>query len=90
MPQPTPMKDMEACVFDAYGTLFDVTAAAARCRDDLGGKADQVAQIWRTKQLEYTWLRTLMGAHADFWQVTGDARIANASLLIIYPQKRCG
>ncbi len=72
MPQPTPMQDMEACVFDAYGTLFDVTAAAARCRDDLGGKADQVAQIWRTKQLEYTWLRSLMGRYVDFWQLTGD------------------
>ncbi|MEQ8711166.1 MAG: haloacid dehalogenase type II [Rhodospirillales bacterium] len=72
MPQPTLMQDMEACVFDAYGTLFDVTAAARRCRDDLGGKADLVAQVWRTKQLEYTWLRSLMGRYADFWQVTGD------------------
>ncbi|MEQ9200069.1 MAG: haloacid dehalogenase type II, partial [Rhodospirillales bacterium] len=51
---------------------FDVTAAARRCRDDLGGKADLVAQVWRTKQLEYTWLRSLMGRYADFWQVTGD------------------
>lgn len=65
--------DIGACVFDAYGTLFDVHSAAARCRSDLGGKADTVSQTWRTKQLEYTWLRSLMGHHVDFWQVTGDA-----------------
>ena len=64
---------IDACVFDAYGTLFDVHAAAARCRDDLGDKAAAVSQTWRTKQLEYTWLRSLMGRHVDFWQVTGDA-----------------
>ncbi len=65
--------DIGACVFDAYGTLFDVHSAAARCRGDLGAKADAVSQTWRTKQLEYTWLRSLMGRHVDFWQVTGDA-----------------
>ncbi len=64
---------IRACVFDAYGTLFDVHSAAARCRDDLGGKADALSDIWRQKQLQYTWLRSLMGTHADFWQVTGDA-----------------
>lgn len=63
----------EACIFDAYGTLFDVTSAAQRCRDALGAKADALAALWRTKQLEYTWLRSLMGQHADFWHVTGDA-----------------
>jgi 2-haloacid dehalogenase len=63
----------EACVFDAYGTLFDVTAAARRCSDALGPKADALAALWRTRQLEYTWLRSLMGRHVDFWQVTGDA-----------------
>jgi len=62
-----------ACVFDAYGTLFDVHSAAAHCRDDLGDKADALSGLWRQKQLEYTWLRSLMGAHVDFWQVTGDA-----------------
>jgi len=67
------MKDIDACVFDAYGTLFDVASAAVKCRDDLGGKADQLAALWRTKQLEYTWLRSLMGDYQDFWQVTGDA-----------------
>ena len=62
-----------ACVFDAYGTLFDVHSAAARCRTDLGPKADAVSETWRTKQLQYTWLRSLMGRHVDFWRVTGDA-----------------
>lgn len=63
----------QACVFDAYGTLFDVTSAAKRCREALGGNADALAATWRGKQLEYSWLRSLMGRHADFWQVTGDA-----------------
>ena len=62
-----------ACVFDAYGTLFDVAAAAERCRTALGEKADALAALWREKQLQYTWLRGLMGEHAEFWQVTGDA-----------------
>lgn len=62
-----------ACVFDAYGTLFDVASASRRCRDALGGKADALSALWRTKQLEYSWLRSLMGRHADFWQVTGEA-----------------
>ncbi len=66
------LDDIGACVFDAYGTLFDVAAAAARCRDDLGDKADPLAALWRTKQLEYTWLRSLMDEYVDFWQVTGD------------------
>ncbi len=64
---------IDACVFDAYGTLFDVAAAAARCRDDLHGKADQLADVWRLKQLQYTWLRSLMRRYVDFTQVTGDA-----------------
>jgi 2-haloacid dehalogenase len=62
-----------ACVFDAYGTIFDVAAAARRCRTTLGEKADPLAALWRSKQLEYSWLRSLMGRHADFWQVTGEA-----------------
>ena len=66
------LDDIGACVFDAYGTLFDVAAAAARCRDDLGDKAGPLAVLWRTKQLEYTWLRSLMDEYVDFWQVTGD------------------
>ena len=64
---------IKACVFDAYGTLFDVHSAVGKYRQDLGDHADQVSLVWRTKQLEYTWLRSLMGHHADFWQVTRDA-----------------
>ncbi len=65
--------DIGACVFDAYGTLFDVHSAVGRHRPRLGEKADAVSALWRAKQLEYTWLRSLMHTHADFWQVTGDA-----------------
>jgi 2-haloacid dehalogenase len=64
---------IRACVFDAYGTLFDYASAAARCRDVLGDKLDRLTALWREKQLQYTWLRALEGAHVDFWQVTGDA-----------------
>lgn len=64
---------VKACVFDAYGTLFDFNSAVGKHRERLGGAADQVSALWRTKQLEYTWLRSLMGRHADFWQVTQDA-----------------
>jgi 2-haloacid dehalogenase len=67
------MAGIEACVFDAYGTLFDVHSAVARLRAGVGARADELSQLWRTKQLEYTWLRALMGRHADFWRVTGDA-----------------
>ena len=73
MNEPTEFDDIGACVFDAYGTLFDFAAAAQRCRDDLGDNADRLSEIWRTKQLQYTWLRSLMQRHTDFWQVTGDA-----------------
>lgn len=62
-----------ACVFDAYGTLLDVGAAAAACADALGADAEALSRLWRTKQLEYSWLRSLMGEFADFWQLTGDA-----------------
>src|SRR5512141_960405 len=62
-----------ACVFDAYGTLFDFGSAAAGCRDQLGDKAESLTILWRDKQLQYTWLRAVQGRHADFWQVTGDA-----------------
>lgn len=62
-----------AAVFDAYGTLFDVASAAERARDVLGERWRPLADLWRVKQLQYTWLRALMSRHADFWQVTGDA-----------------
>ncbi|NIW86649.1 MAG: haloacid dehalogenase type II [Gammaproteobacteria bacterium] len=64
--------DIKACVFDAYGTLFDVHSAVAHHRPRLGDAADKVSELWRTKQLQYTWLRSLMGRYVDFWQVTGD------------------
>ncbi len=69
----TPLADVRACVFDAYGTLFDVGSAAAACAPALGGRAAALATLWREKQLQYTWLRGLQGRHADFWQVTGEA-----------------
>lgn len=64
---------VSACVFDAYGTLFDVNAAAERLRHRIGPHADRLADQWRTRQLQYSWLRSLMDSHADFWQLTGDA-----------------
>ena len=67
------IEGIKACVFDAYGTLFDVHSAVGKHRHRLGASADQISILWRTKQLEYTWLRSLMGHHADFWQVTQDA-----------------
>jgi len=68
-----PLQGVKACVFDAYGTLFDFAAAARRCRDVLGDDIDKLTALWRDKQLQYTWLRALQGRHVDFWQVTGDA-----------------
>jgi 2-haloacid dehalogenase len=67
------LEGIRACVFDAYGTLFDVHSPVARLAPEIGPKADELSQLWRRKQLEYTWLRSLTGAHADFWHVTGDA-----------------
>lgn len=69
----TKLEGIRACVFDAYGTLFDVASAAARCGDALGEKLGPLNALWREKQLQYTWLRTLQGRHQDFLQVTGDA-----------------
>jgi 2-haloacid dehalogenase len=68
-----PLTGIEACVFDAYGTLFDYASAAARCRDVLGDKFERLTGLWREKQLQYTWLRAIQNQHVDFWQVTGDA-----------------
>lgn len=64
---------LRACVFDAYGTLFDFASAASGCSDVLGDRTGELTTLWRDKQLQYTWLRTLQGRHVDFWQVTGDA-----------------
>jgi 2-haloacid dehalogenase len=67
------LNGIRACVFDAYGTLFDFASAASACRDVLGDKVAPLNAMWRDKQLQYTWLRTLQHAHADFWMVTRDA-----------------
>lgn len=65
--------DISVCVFDAYGTLFDYNTAAGRHSAVLGEKAAPLADLWRLKQLQYTWLRSLMGRYTGFWQVTGEA-----------------
>ena len=67
------MKNVKAIIFDAYGTLFDVNSAAEKCKDKIGDKWEPFANFWRTTQLEYTWLRSLMGRHKNFWQVTEDS-----------------
>ena len=64
------MKNVKAIIFDAYGTLFDVNSAAEKCKDKIGDKWEGFANYWRTTQLEYTWLRSLMKRHKDFWQIT--------------------
>ena len=63
----------KAIVFDAYGTLFDVNSAAEKCKNKIGSKWEDFSNFWRTTQLEYTWLRSLMKKHKDFWQVTEDS-----------------
>lgn len=88
------MKDIrldgiKACVFDAYGTLFDVSSVARGAEDALGPNWHALSDLWRSKQLQYTWLRGLAGHHADFWQVTADALdFAMATLQIHDPALR--
>ena len=67
------MKNIKAIIFDAYGTLFDVNSAAEKCKDKIGDKWEGFANYWRTTQLEYTWLRSLMRRHKDFWTVTEES-----------------
>ena len=67
------MKNIKAIIFDAYGTLFDVNSAAERCKDKIGDKWEGFANYWRTTQLEYTWLRSLMKKHKNFWEITEDS-----------------
>ncbi len=67
------MKNIKAIIFDAYGTLFDVNSAAEKCKDKIGDKWEGFANYWRTTQLEYTWLRSLMKRHKNFWQITEDS-----------------
>ena len=85
----TRLEGIRACVFDAYGTLFDVNSAARGAKATLGDKWQPLADLWRSKQLQYTWLRGLGGRHADFWQVTGDALdFALSTLQIEDPELR--
>ena len=67
------MKNIKAIIFDAYGTLFDVNSAAEKCKDKIGAKWETFANFWRTTQLEYTWLRSLMKRHKNFWDITVDS-----------------
>ena len=67
------MENIKAIIFDAYGTLFDVNSAAEKCKDKIGDKWEPFANFWRTTQLEYTWLRSLMERHKDYWQITEDS-----------------
>ena len=67
------MKNVKAIIFDAYGTLFDVNSAAEKCKGKIGDKWEDFANYWRTTQLEYTWLRSLMNRHKDFWKITEDS-----------------
>ena len=67
------MKNIKAIIFDAYGTLFDVNSAAEKCKDKIGDKWEAFSNFWRTTQLEYTWLRSLMKRHKDFWKITEDS-----------------
>ena len=67
------MKNIKAIIFDAYGTLFDVNSAAEKCKGKIGDKWENFANYWRTTQLEYTWLRSLMNRHKDFWKITEDS-----------------
>jgi 2-haloacid dehalogenase len=76
------MSDVSVYVFDAYGTLFDVHSAVARHRDEIGPQADRLSELWRSKQLEYTWTRTLMGAYLDFATLT--------EMSLDFAAQRCG
>lgn len=83
------LKGIEVCVFDAYGTLFDVSSVALASQAALGEQWQALSDLWRAKQLQYTWLRGLAGHHADFWKVTGDAlEFALRTLRIQHPGLR--
>ena len=82
------MKNIKAIIFDAYGTLFDVNSAAEKCKDKIGEKWERFANFWRTTQLEYTWLRSLMDRHKDFWQVTEDSLDKSIKVFNIDPSMK--
>ena len=82
------MKNIKAIIFDAYGTLFDVNSAAEKCKDKIGDKWEGFANYWRITQLEYTWLRSLMKRHKDFWKVTEDSLDKSMKVYQIDPSMR--
>ena len=83
------MKNIKAIIFDAYGTLFDVNSAAEKCKAKIGiNKWDIFSNYWRTTQLEYTWLRTLMNRHEDFWKITEDSLDKSMAVFDIDPLMR--
>ena len=82
------MKNIKAIIFDAYGTLFDVNSAAEKCKDKIGEKWERFANFWRTTQLEYTWLRSLMDRHKDFRQITEDSLDKSMKAFDIDPSMR--
>ena len=82
------MENVKAIIFDAYGTLFDVNSAAEKCKDKIGDKWEGFANFWRTTQLEYTWLRSLMDRHKNFWQVTEDSLDKSMKVFEIDPSMR--
>ena len=82
------MQNIKAIIFDAYGTLFDVNSAAKKCKDKIGNKWEGFANYWRTTQLEYTWLRSLMDKHKDFWTVTEDSLDKSMQVFQIDPSMR--
>ena len=79
------MKNIKAIIFDAYGTLFDVNSAAEKCKDRIGDKWEGFSNYWRTTQLEYTWLRSMMNRHKDFWAVTEDSLAKSMDVFKIDP-----
>ena len=82
------MKNIKAIVFDAYGTLFDVNSAAEKCKDKIGSKWESFSNYWRTTQLEYTWLRSLMKRHKDFWKITEDSLDKSMRVFNINPDMK--
>ena len=82
------MKNIKAIIFDAYGTLFDVNSAAEKIKEKIGDKWENFSNYWRTTQLEYTWLRSLMKRHKDFWEITEDSLKKSMKVFNINPDMK--
>ena len=82
------MKNIKAIIFDAYGTLFDVNSAAEKCKNKIGSKWESFSNYWRTTQLEYTWLRSIMKRHKDFWEITEDSLDKSMKVFNINPNMK--